>query len=155
LLVSLLASASAMTIAGPRVYYACGRDYPLFGALAKTNPDTGAPVNALIVQGVVTSIIVVSGRIDQIMQYAGLTLTLFSSLAVSCVIALRIKRPDLPRPFRTWGYPVTPLLFLSVCGWMMFWSVRGRPVESTLALLTVSAGGLVFWLTERRRRSRE
>ncbi len=79
-----------------------------------------------------------------------LFLTLFASLAVSCVIALRIRRPEMPRPFRCWGYPWTPLFFLAVSGWMMVWAIRGRPVESLLALLTVAAGGLLFYLTRPR-----
>jgi APA family basic amino acid/polyamine antiporter len=154
LCVSLVASATAMTIAGPRVYYAVGQDYPLFGFLSRTDASRGSPVAALLLQGTVTTLIIVSGSIDQIMQYAGFTLTLFASLAVSCVIVLRFRRPELSRPFRTWGYPATPLLFLSVSAWMMFWSMRGRPLESTLAFLTVLAGGLLFWWVTRRARAR-
>ena len=151
LLVSLLASASAMTIAGPRVYHALGRDYRFFRVLSRTSASSGTPVAALLVQGVVTSGIILSGRIDQIMQYAGFTLALFGSLAVSCVIVLRWRKPDLPRPFRTWGYPVTPLLFIGVSTWTMFWAFRGRPLESILALATVAAAGGLFFLTSTRR----
>jgi APA family basic amino acid/polyamine antiporter len=151
LCLSLLASATAMTIAGPRVYYALGRDYDRMGFLARLEERRGAPVAGLLLQGGVTTLLILSGRIDQIMQYAGFTLALFSSLAVSCVIVLRIRRPELPRPFRTWGYPATPALFLAVSTWMMFWAFRGRPVESSLALLTVAAGGIVFWLMGPRR----
>jgi len=144
---SLLASATAMTIVGPRVSIALGRDYKAFRFLSVIRGSRGVPANALILQGLVTSIIIVSGRIDQIMQYAGFTLALFASLAVSCVIVLRIRSPDMPRPFRTWGYPLTPILFLSVSGWMMFWAFQGRPVESTLGLLTAALGGVVFFAT--------
>ena len=147
LCISLLASATAMTIIGPRVSVALGNDYPIFRFLSNVNGRRGVPTNALIVQGVVTSIIIVSGRIDQIMQYAGFTLAMFASLAVSCVIILRIKKPNMPRPFRTWGYPITPLLFLGVSAWMMFWSFQGRPMESTLGLLTAAAGGLIFYIS--------
>ena len=150
LCISILASASAMTIAGPRVYYAFGRDFPPLSGLASVNPATGAPSRALVLQGLVTSAVIVSGRVDQIQQYAGFTLTLFASLAVSCVIVLRFRRPDLERPFRTWGYPVTPLLFLAVSGWMMWWAFEGRPVESSLSLLTVAVGGVAFLVMSRR-----
>ncbi len=146
---SLLASVSAMTIAGPRVYYALGRDFPLFSFLAKAR-GTGSPATALFLQGVITSLIIVSGRIDQIQQYAGFTLVLFASLAVSCVIVLRVRRPDLERPFRAWGYPMTPLLFLCVSGWMMYWAFQGRPMESMLSLLTVLAGGVIFYFVTNR-----
>jgi len=147
--VSLLASASAMTIAGPRVTFAMAGDVPLFGRLGRADPKTGAPRLALLVQGVVTSVLVLSGRIDQIQQYAGFTLALFSSLAVSCVLVLRWRRPDLPRPFRTFGYPITPLFYLAVTVWTMFWAFTGRPVESSLALVTVAAGGAIFAVVSR------
>ncbi|MCH7959438.1 MAG: amino acid permease [Candidatus Hydrogenedentes bacterium] len=153
LCVSILASASAMTAIGPRVYYAFGGDFPQLRALATTNRKTGAPTTALYLQGIVTTIIILSGRIDQILQYTGLTLTLFSSLAVSCVIVLRIRRPEMTRPFKTWGYPFTPLLYLSVSLWTMIWAVRGRPVESMLSLATVVAGGIAFYVLSRRSRA--
>jgi len=144
--VSLLASASAMTIAGPRVYFAVGSDVPALGALATTTAG-GVPSTSLIVQGTVASIIVVTGQVDQILSYAGFTLALMSALAISCVIVLRIRAPEMPRPFRAWGYPIPPLFFLAVSIWTMFWAFRGRPVESSLALLTVAAGGVIFVLS--------
>jgi len=147
---SLLASASAMTIAGPRVYYALGRDFPPFRIFGTTRKSTGAPAASLVLQGIVTTGMILSGTVDQIQQYIGFTLTLFASLGVTCLIVMRVRRPHLPRPFRTWGYPITPLLFLAVSVWAMVWNFRGRPVESILALVTVLAGGLVFHFTIRR-----
>lgn len=150
---SILASASAMTMAGPRVYYALGKDVRSFSPLARTGAG-GAPVVALLAQGGVTSLMILSGRVDQIQQYAGFTISLFAALAVSCVIVLRVRRPEAERPFRAWGYPWSPLLFMAVSLWMMFWAFRGRPVESTLALATVVAGGIVFAVSVSRERSR-
>lgn len=143
LVVSLLASASAMTIAGPRVYFAMGQDIHKLRSLTRINRD-GAPINALLLQGLVASVILVSGSVDQILAYAGFTLALISALAVSCVIVLRIKRPEMARPFKVWAYPLPPLFFVSVSVWTMFWAFQGRPVESLLALLTVVAGGGIF-----------
>ena len=149
LCISILASASAMTVAGSRVFFAFGQDMHAVHWLARTSPN-GSPWPALLLQGAVVSIIILSGRVDQILHYAGFTLTLFSAIAVSCVIALRIKAPDMPRPFRVWAYPFTPLLFITVSVWTMVWAFRGRPVESLLALATVAAGGLLFWAVNRR-----
>ena len=143
LCVSILASASAMTLAGPRVYYALGKDFSPFELLARTR-SSGAPVIALVTQGVVTSIIILSGRVDQIQQYAGFTLSLFASLAVSCVIVLRVRFPNAERPFKAWGYPLSPVLFIAVSVWMMYWAIQGRPLESALSLLTVILGGIIF-----------
>lgn len=145
---SILASASAMTFAGPRVYWALGKDFAPFAALARTRPG-GAPAVALAAQGMVTSAFILSGRVDQIQQYAGFTLSLFASLAVSCVIVLRVRLPKAERPFRALGYPVTPVLFLVVSLWMMYWALQGRPVESALGLGTVVLGGVIFALQRR------
>jgi APA family basic amino acid/polyamine antiporter len=152
LVVSLIASASAMTIAGPRVYYSLGQDIRRFRALSLTN-KAGAPGNALLLQGVVTTIVILTGSVDQILAYAGFTLALMSTLAVSCVIVLRIKRPDMPRPFKVYAYPLPPIIFLSVSLWTMFWAFEGRPLESSLALLTVAAGGGIFVMASLIKRS--
>lgn len=153
LVVSLIASASAMTMAGPRVYYSLGQDIARFRALTRTNPE-GAPVNALLLQGVVASVIILSGSVDQILAYAGFTLALMSALAVSCVMVLRYRRPQMPRPFKVRAYPLPPLFFMLVSVWTMYWAFLGRPIESTLALLTVAAGGGIFlvaaWLRSKK-----
>jgi basic amino acid/polyamine antiporter, APA family len=149
--ISLLASASAMTIAGPRVYYALGRDFAPFRIFARTNSATGAPAFSMLLQGVITSAMILSGRVDQIQQYVGFTLTLFASIAITCVIVLRFRRPEMTRPFKAWGYPFTPLLFLIISVWALIWNFRGRPVESILALGTVVLGGLLFYALSPRR----
>ena len=71
---------------------------------------------------------------------------------MSCVIVLRIKEPHMPRPFKVWGYPFTPLIFIGASVWTMIWAFRGRPIESSLALLTVAIGGLMFWMVGSRNR---
>lgn len=152
--ISLLASASAMTIAGPRVYYALGKDFPPLEIFSRTHSSTGAPAHSLLLQGAITSVMILSGRVDQIQQYVGFTLTLFASIAITCVIALRLRRPEMTRPFRTWGYPVTPLLFLAVSVWALVWNFRGRPAESILSLVTVVIGGLLFYAVSGRRKTR-
>ncbi len=148
--ISLIASASAMTVAGPRVYYALGKDFSPFSVFARTNGTTGAPTASLLLQGVITTAMILSGRVDQIQQYVGFTLTLFSSIAISCLIVMRIRNPRMPRPFRAWGYPLTPLLFLAVSLWALIWNFRGRPVESMLSLATVILGGALFYFTASR-----
>jgi len=152
--ISLVASASAMTIAGPRVYYALGRDFSPFRIFSRTSSTTGAPGASLLLQGAITSVMILSGRVDQIQQYVGFTLTLFASIAISCVIVLRFRRPQMARPFHAWGYPVTPLLFLAVSAWALVWNFRGRPLESTLSLVTVLFGGAIFYATTSRSRAR-
>ena len=154
LCVSILASASAMTIAGPRVYYAFGRDVKAFGLLAKADERSGAPRAALALQGIVTTIIILSGRIDQIILYAGFTLALTTALAVSCVFVLRLRRPDMERPFRAWGYPFTPLMFLTLSIWMMVYTLFGNYAkQAMMGLITVFGSGVLFFVLSRIRKA--
>lgn len=149
LCVSLLASSSAMTVAGPRVYFALGRDYAPLRFLARTRQMTHVPSTALLLQGCVVSAMILLGRVDQLQLYAGFTLSLFATLAVAAVVVLRIRQPRMQRPFRAWGYPLTPLVFVSVSLWMMFWAARGRPVECFLGALTVAVGGALHVVARR------
>jgi APA family basic amino acid/polyamine antiporter len=142
----ILGSASSMTITGGRIYYAFGQDFPPLKVFSKVSPKTGAPWPALVLQGVATSLFILSGRVDQILQYCGFSLTVYTSIAVAAVIVLRIKHPDMERPFKTWGYPFTPLFYLAVSLWTIVWAVRGRPVESLAAFATVLAAGLIFYV---------
>jgi len=151
LTISIFASASAMTIAGPRVYYALGLDHIHLKFLAKTKRGSTVPVAALLLQGVITTVIILSARIDQIIQYAGFALALFSSLAVSCVIALRIRHPELKRPFKVIAYPITPILFLLISGWIMAWNLFGEYwLESLLSLVTVFFAAVLFTALNKR-----
>jgi APA family basic amino acid/polyamine antiporter len=144
LAVSLLASASAMTAVGPRVYYAAGQDNPALRFLGSIHATTGTPLASLVLQGAVTTLFIVLGTVDQIQQYAGLTLALFATLAVAAVFVLRVRRPELARPFRVPGYPFTPLAFIVVSVWTMFWALQSRPVESILSAATLALGGLLY-----------
>ena len=84
------------------------------------------------------------------MLYAGFTLQIFVTLAISCVLVLRWRRPEMKRPFRVWGYPLTPLVFLAVSVAIMFWAFIDRPTESSLALLTAAGAGVIFYAMARR-----
>ena len=150
--VSLVAAASVMTAVGPRVYYAAGRDTAALSWLGRVDPEAGAPVRALVLQGAVTTVIIVLGTVDQIQQYAGLTLSLFATLTVGSLFVLRRRRSGRAvQTFRAFGYPFTPLLFIAVTIWMMVWAARARPLESAAALATVGLAGLMHtWLVRRR-----
>ena len=83
------------------------------------------------------------------LEYIQFSLILWSFLAVLGVVVLRRTRPELPRPYRTWGYPVTPIIFLAVALFMMIYLVVERPVQSLAGLATLLAGLLVYWLSSR------
>jgi APA family basic amino acid/polyamine antiporter len=110
----------------------------------------GAPRNAVLVQAALVAALLLTDAFDRVMAYTGFTLVLSSTLTVAGVLVLRRREPALPRPYRAWGYPVTPLAYLLVSGWTLAFVLRDRPAESLLGLATVAAGVPVWWAARRR-----
>jgi APA family basic amino acid/polyamine antiporter len=75
---------------------------------------------------------------------------LFSALAVASVMVLRWRRPEVPRPFRTPWYPVTPLVFLGFSAWILWFTLQGRPTEALFAIATIALGLPLYWYWRRR-----
>ncbi|MBN2290176.1 MAG: amino acid permease, partial [Candidatus Glassbacteria bacterium] len=120
---------------------------------ARKSKKYGTPGPALLLQAAWTSLLLVLGTFSQLLTYCGFMLSLFTALTVASVFVLRHRRPDLPRPYRAWGYPFTPALFVAVALAMMVFAVITRPVESLIGLLIVSAGVPVYfyWSIKKRR----
>ncbi len=144
----LISAISSMVWAGPRVSQVMGEDYTLLGFLTKKNRN-GVPVYALLFQYAVVILLVLTSKFEQIITYIGFVLSLSTFLTVLGVFVLRWKSPALPRPYKTWGYPATPIVFLAVTGWMLFFVLRDKPLESLAGLATVLAG-LVFYFIDRK-----
>lgn len=146
----LVSTISAMTWIGPRVAMAMGEDWAALRWLAIKN-QFGVPTFAIVAQTLLVVILITVGTFDAVLTYVQFSLQLCSFLAVLGVIVLRHTRPDLPRPYRTWGYPVTPLIFLGVSAWMMGHILFDKPVESLSGLATLLIGAVVYWISIRRR----
>jgi APA family basic amino acid/polyamine antiporter len=110
-IVSLAAGINAYTFAGPRVYFAMGRDGVFPRAAARVHPRYKTPAVSIIAQAVFAILLVLTGSLDALANYVGFAITLFLGLAVGAVFVLRSREPDAPRPFRTLGYPLTPAIF--------------------------------------------
>lgn len=146
----LVATVSGMLLAGSRVTQAVAADLGGARGLGRRAAG-GAPRNAVLLQAALVGALLLTNSFERVMAYAGFTLVLSSALAVAGVFALRWREPALPRPYRTWGYPVTPALYLLVSGWTLAFVLAERPAESLLGLATVLAGAPVWWLARRRR----
>ena len=142
--VSIAGAASAMIWAGPRVYAAMASD----GVVPKLFRTEGneTPRQAIILQSMWVTVLIVSGTFEQLVVYSGLALTLFGALAVSAVIVLRWREPDLVRPYRVPLYPLVPLFYLGMSVLILSYTILERPLESLLAIGTVLSGTpLYFW----------
>jgi APA family basic amino acid/polyamine antiporter len=141
--VGLISTIGAYIMTGPRVYEAMGAYFPRLGFLTGRRQDSG-PIAAIVLQGLLAILLVLNASLSNLLTYVGLTLSLFAALTVAGVIVLRITQPDLPRPFRVPGYPLTPLLFITLIIWMS-WNVIGeRPMEAIAALATIVIGGGLY-----------
>jgi APA family basic amino acid/polyamine antiporter len=127
--IGLVSSISAMMWIGPRVMMTMGEDIPALRVFARKAGD-GAPEAVL-----------------DFIQFALLFCSFFTVLGV---IKLRLMQPGLPRPYRAWGYPVTPLVFLLVTAFMMYYLLTERPLQSVLGTLIMISGLLIYAVFRKR-----
>ncbi len=145
----LISTISSMTWAGPRVTSAIGRDYPRLRFLGQSNQN-GVPAIAVLLQGAIVLVLVASATFEQLVNYVQALLTICSLMVVVGVVVLRIRRPDLVRPYRAWGYPLTPILFGAVSLYVLWFQIQQRPTEFCYGLLTLGLGALVYLFVGRK-----
>lgn len=149
IIAGLLASTvSAYVFLGPRILMVMGEDMPALTWLS-VKSQRGLPVNAFIFQTLVTLAFIYTSTFDQVMLYASILLIANSTLAVAGVYVLRINEPNLPRPYRTWGYPVTPAVFLAVNIWTLMYVLRTRTFESFVGLVILGVGLALYAAVQR------
>lgn len=139
----LISSISAMMWVGPRVTMVMGEDTLLLKVFSKTAKN-GVPSNAILFQLAVVTALLLTQSFESVLDFIQFSLTLCSFLTVFGVIVLRYRQPDLPRPYRAWGYPLTPFVFLAVTGFVLWHLVSDRPLQSFASLMTMLAGLLVY-----------
>lgn len=140
---ALFSSLSAFLIIGPRVYYSMARDGLFFRSLSKVHTKYGAPSNSVLIQGILACLMVISGTFEQVLTYMGFSLGIFPILTVAGVMKLRKTRPEAVR-FK--GYPWAQILYISTGILILGLSYMQRPVESSIALITVLAGIPAYYL---------
>ena len=139
----LVSSISAMTWIGPRVTMTMGEDIPMLRIFARTS-KAGVPTAAILLQLAVVNLMLLTGSFEAVLDFIQFSLTACSFLAVLGVIKLRLTHPELPRPYRAWGYPVTPVIFLLVTGFMMYYLVVNRPAQSLAGFAMMLAGLAIY-----------
>jgi APA family basic amino acid/polyamine antiporter len=151
-IVSLAATISAMTFAGPRVYYAMARDGLFFPAAARVHPRYRTPAAAIVAQAIWSGVLVLSGGATALTQYTGFAVVLFSGVAVAALFVLRFREPSAPRPFRALGYPVAPAIFVLASLAIVLNALYSDPRQTAIGLGVILAGvPLYLWLTRRAR----
>jgi APA family basic amino acid/polyamine antiporter len=143
----LISSISAMMWIGPRVGATMGEDIPMLRIFARRSRN-GVPTGAVLFQLAAATLMLLTQSFEAVLDFIQFGLLACSFLTVLGVIKLRITHPDLPRSYRAWGYPITPLVFLSVTGFMMYYLVTERPLQSFIGLLMMASGLGVYYLSQ-------
>ena len=150
LCLSIAGACSSMIWAGPRVYQAMAQDGCAPAALARTS-RRGAPTASTLLQSSWISLLLFTGTFEQLVVYAGVALAVFSALGVGSVVMLRIREPELERPYRVAFYPWLPLAYVAGSLWIALYTSLERPTEAALSLLTIASGLPLYWLWTRQR----
>jgi APA family basic amino acid/polyamine antiporter len=150
-IISLSASISAMTLAGPRVYYAMAQDGLFLEAASRVHPKFHTPAVAIVAQSLWTVVLVLCGTLSQLVSYTGFAVILFSAIAVASLFVLRRRNPDAPRPFRAWGYPWAPAIFVLAGGAMVVNEMIRNGATAIAGVAVIAAGIPVYFAFARRR----
>lgn len=145
-----LCTLNATIMTAARIPYALGRDGALWRVLGRLDPRTGTPALALAVQAAWASLLILTGTFESLLTFSTLMMILVSGFTVAAVFVLRTNAPHLARPYRAWGYPVVPGLYLAACAGMAIGAIAQRPVASLAAVGILAAGVPIFhWSTAR------
>ena len=155
ILFSIMGAANGHIMTGPRVYYAMAKDGLFFRKMAEIHPKYRTPHVSLLVVGAWSIVLSLSGTFEQLLRYAVFGAWIFMGLAVFGVFILRRKRPDLPRPYKTLGYPVTPALFVLAALYVIASSIVGAFWNSFAGLSIIALGvpAYLYWNGKRSRKT--
>ena len=143
----------ASILATARIPYALAKDGLIVKSLAHVSPRTHVPIRALVVQCFWACVVALSGEYDTLTDYAIFALTLFYALVAGSIFIYRRREPNTERPYRTWGYPVVPILFLIVSVALIIQTIVNTPRQSAIGLFLILLGVPVYWLLDRRSRT--
>ncbi len=147
--IGLVSSISAMMWIGPRVMMTMGEDIPAIRLFARKSGN-GSPTYAILFQVAVATLMLFTRSFEAVLDFIQFSLLFCSFFAVLGVIKLRITHPELPRPYRAWGYPLTPVVFLVVTGFMMYYLFTERPLQAALGMLIMISGLVIYAIFHKR-----
>lgn len=150
--ISIFGSINGSILAGPRVYYAMARDKLFFRKVSQVHPRFRTPGFAILIQAIWASILALIGTFEQMFTFAMFIAIIFWIAATASVFTLRKKFPDLPRPYKTWGYPVVPIIFILTSFAILLNTLIQKPVESLAGLGFTALGIPVYFYWRRKGR---
>lgn len=148
-LLSVMGSLNGCFLTSPRVYFAQARDGLFLRGFGRIHPRFGTPAFAIVAQALWSALLILSGTYESLLDYAMFGIWIFYGFMIAAVIVLRRRRPDLPRPYRMWGYPATPLIFLAITAWFLFNTLWQRPFAALAGVGLILTGVPAYWAWRR------
>jgi APA family basic amino acid/polyamine antiporter len=152
ILISIIGASNGSILTSARIYFAQARNGLFFKSVGDIHPRFETPHVAIAVQGIWAGILAISGTYEKLFSYVIFTAWVFYGLTVLAVIVLRHRAPQLARPYKMWGYPVTPLLFAGIAFWFVVNTIITTPGSSLIGLSIVATGIPVYYFWRRARR---
>ena len=149
IMISTFGCNNGLILAGARVFYAMAKDRLFFSSVAKVHPRYHTPIHSLAVQGVWACLLTLSGTFSQLLDYIMFAVILFYILTMVGLFVLRSKRPEMERPYRAWGYPWVPILYLLLAGFLEVNLLIYKPGYTWPGLIIVLLGVPVYFLWNR------
>jgi basic amino acid/polyamine antiporter, APA family len=149
ILLTTLGCTNASILTGARPYYAMSRERLFFTGIGKLNKNN-VPGNSLLWQGLWASVLVLSGTFDQLTDMVIFAVFIFYGATTLGVFILRRKMPDAHRPYKVWGYPVVPAIFILFCIGLIFNTILARPREAAIGMILILTGIPVYFFLQRR-----
>lgn len=150
IMISSAGAANGAILTSSRLYFAQARDGLFFRKAAEIHPRFATPACSILLQGVWSAILAVSGSYEVLITYALFAMWTFHGMAVLSVVILRRRYPERPRPYRMWGYPVTPLLFVLFALWFVINTLLTRPASSSVSAGMIAAGMAAYFVWSRK-----
>jgi basic amino acid/polyamine antiporter, APA family len=150
IMVSTFGCVNGLVLSGARIYYAMALDGLFFERARRVNPHHHTPTFALVIQGVWSAVLVLSGRYGDLLDYVIFAVLLFYILTIAGIFVLRRKRPDLERPYRAFGYPVLPALYIVLAGTIEWLLLMYKPSYTWPGLIIVLLGVPVYFVWKKR-----
>jgi APA family basic amino acid/polyamine antiporter len=141
----LISTVSAMVLAGPRVLQVIGEDFKIFSVLATIR--NGVPVVAILFQSIVALGFILTSTFESVLVFAGFVMGLNTVFTVAGVFVLRFRKIGEGPGYRTWGYPITPLIYLGLTIWTLTYILINRPEEGINGLALIGAGLVIYYLS--------
>ncbi len=150
IIISIFGSINGSILAGPRVYYAMAKDGLFFQKVASVHPKFKVPGFAIFIQAAWSCLLVLSGNFEQLITFTMFISFVFWIAAAASVFKLRKKYPDLPRPYKTWGYPVVPVIFIVATSGILFNTLIEKPFESLAGVGITLIGVPVYYFWKKK-----